>query len=659
MKLTLEKMTLTNFRGVRSFTFEPNGHDAMIFGQNATGKTTLADAFQYALFGKDSLGRSDFEIKTIDPKTGEALHNLEHAVELELSVDGEPLVLKKVYSEKWTRKRGSSTEEFTGHETSHFIDGVPLSKGEYDQRVMEFADEKVIRLLTDPAAFHNLHWKERRGLLLEVCGDVTDQDVINANEELAGLPDILGKRSLEQHRKIVDARRREINKELQTIPVRIDEVEQGKPETPDRSATKLEAALEEAKSERAEREKERARVTAGGEIAEKKRQLSELETSMQDAARRIRGGYEKRIDEAQAEARRVRSLLDDNEREMKRIAVALEDTSDQIETLERRMRTLREEWTKVDARTFEATHGDTCPACGQALPAEQVEEAHEKALSEFNARKAAELTRIQAEGQELKAKKESLERRLPDLKEAQAAVEKERARLQAELEKAEAALQRLKGAEPQLLDDKEYARLAEEHKTLEAAIQTLREGAAEALEEVDARIQAADGAIAEIQADLSRHEQIQAADARIEQLSNQERDLAREFEKLEHELHICDTFTRTKVDVLTEKINSRFELAEWRLYKTLINGGLEEDCEAIYQGVPYSSLNSAAKVQVGLDIVRTLQEHYDVHPPAWVDGRESVVELPDMNCQVISLIVSANDKKLRVEHATEHEAVAA
>ena len=68
--------------------------------------------------------------------------------------DGRLLSLRKVYTEVRTKKRGSASTEFTGHTTNHFIDGVPVPKGEYDQKVASIMDEGAFRLLTDPRHFN-------------------------------------------------------------------------------------------------------------------------------------------------------------------------------------------------------------------------------------------------------------------------------------------------------------------------------------------------------------------------------------------------------------------------------------------------------------------------------------------------------------------------
>ena len=229
--MKLHKLVLTNFKGIKSFTLDAQGQDVNIWGDNATGKTTLYDAFLWLLFDKDSQNRKDFEIKTIGPD-GEYIHGLDHSVEATLEIDGaEILTLKKVYMEKWTKKRGSPKAEFTGHTTDYYIDGVPVKKSDYDAKIASIADENIFKLLTSPKYFNEqLHWQERRKLLLQVCGDISDGDVIASDSSLTQLPAILGNRSIDDHRKIIAARRTEINKELERIPVRIDEVQRGLPD---------------------------------------------------------------------------------------------------------------------------------------------------------------------------------------------------------------------------------------------------------------------------------------------------------------------------------------------------------------------------------------------------------------------------------------------
>ena len=298
MKLLTHR--LTNFKGIRDFTLDTQGQNMNIYGENATGKTTLYDAFLWLLFNKDSQNKTDFAIKTLD-ENGNEIHGLEHAVETVLALNGKSLTLRKVYSEKWTKKRGAAKKEFTGHTTDHFIDGVPVKKGEYDARIANIASEDIFKLLTSPTYFNeHLHWQDRREILLQVCGDISDGDVLDSlatlqnKDQILALTNILNTRSLDDHRKIIQARRTEINKELDKIPVRINEAELAMPDIS--TINKPEALPKDIAlvKESVQKENQKlARLESGGEVAEKTKKLREIEAEIirlqNEAQRRATG----------------------------------------------------------------------------------------------------------------------------------------------------------------------------------------------------------------------------------------------------------------------------------------------------------------------------------------------------------------------------------
>src|SRR5690606_34021983 len=125
-----------------------------------------------------------------------------------------------------------------------------------------------------------------------------------------------------------------------------------------------------------------------------------------------------------------------------------------------------------------------------------------------------------------------------------------------------------------------------------------------------AEIRAMDDQIQAVEGALGRIEQHERGLARIAELEAQDKRLAAEFEELERQLHLMDLFVRAKVRMLTDRINSRFKLARFKLFDQQVNGGIVECCETTYQGVPYNSLNHGARLNVGLDIIATLSEHF-------------------------------------------------
>lgn len=660
----LHRLTLERFMGVNAFELDLGGADATVRGTNGVGKTTLATAFSWLLTGKDSRGQADFEVKTLDPASGEALHNLEHAVEAVLDVDGELVTLRRAYAEVWTKKRGAAREEFTGHETRFWIDGVPCgTKREFDDRVDELLPAAAWRELTNPDAWHAQHWQKRRQDLIDICGDVSDADVIAAHPELADLPGILGKRTPDEHKKVVEARRREINAELKQLPARVDEVARQLEELPADDAAALEALLAAARSERDEAAAELARVKAGGgDAAAERRRLAEVETALTDLDLKGQREHARKLAEAEHARDAAQRELEDAQHRHDRLLAQAEEHDRDAAALEPKLQALRDEWTRLKARTFEAVHvEDACPACGQALPPERVEAAHARALEEFNARKARDLEANKQAGAALAQRQKALR--------AEAALARTRAEsqangiaqlqgkvanLQAKVDAARAAPVADAAATP------EYARLAAERDELKARIQGLAQADPAAIAAVQERLVAADAEVARLQRQVALLAERERAEARRAELLERETTLAQEFEDLERQLHLIESFVRAKSALLTTRINSRFAMTEFRLFEEQINGGLADACVALVRGVPYGAgLNRAARINSGLDVITVLQEHHGVHLPVFVDECESVVELLAMPTQVVRLVVDERHAELTVELAGERELISA
>jgi len=652
-QIVLERLTLRNFKGIRDFTLDARGANVNVYGDNAAGKTTLFDAWNWLLFDKDSENKStsNFEIKTLRPD-GTPIHNLEHEVEGVLLIDGRRTTLRKVYKEVWTKKRGSATPEFTRHTTDYYVDGVPMKKGEYEAEVAKIVDEDIFRLLTDPRYFNEqLKWQDRRKILLTVCGDLTDDEVIASRADLADLPAILGGRTIEQHRKVVLARRKEINDELERIPDRIDEANRAKPDVSGYSEDELREKIDALKVQIEAKQDEQRRIQNGGEIAEKERRQRELEAEMLAIKNELQAGT---LDKLAAKRQELAELR----RRAEEADYGIQDRRRRIEAIEREIAELneeaarlREEWRRVNAEQFdESTCGDAnCPTCGQALPEEQVAAARQKAEAEFNRRKAERLEAINqrgkakvAEAQRLAQEKAEHERTLAELQEV-------RGPRWAAVEAAEKELADMQAGMTDVTTDPDYISKQQELEAVKAEIAALRSSNISALDKVRLELAGLRTELELLESKRAKFDVVRRQEARIAELEQQEKELAAEFERLEHELHLLDEFTRAKVDLLESRINSKFRMARFKLFNQLLHGGLEETCEVTVDGVPYGSLNNAARHNVGLDIITTLSEHYGIAAPIFLDNAESITRPLETPGQQIRLIVSAGDKTLRVE----------
>jgi exonuclease SbcC len=593
MKITIMNLILRNFKGIKQFDLVLDGRNADISAANGLGKTTLYDGFLWVLFDKDSTNRKDFSVKTTD-ENGNELHGLEHEVELILSVDGQELKLKKQLTEKWTKKRGEAEKEFTGHETAYWIDDVPTKKNEYVARINELIKEDIFKLLTNPYYFNQqFDWRERRKLLLEISGDVTDQQVINSDKQLSKLTEILAGKSTEDYKKILQERIKKLNQEIEKIPVRIDELNSTL--LTSNSSVNYEV------------------VEAG--ISDFKTQLSAIEKEL--------AGSQESANQLRQKQQQLFKLLGKD------------------------MAVLREKWSKENSREFVPPDEDNfiCPTCLRPLPEDDVSAKIEEMKQNFEKCKKAYIDGINADGKSLKAKKEALEFTNTELNDKLLKCEANLQELTDRLEeiKKEQSLQA--EIEINYMDDSEFRIMSINHKSLKFDLEKpVEDTNAELLQ----KKQEITKKIEDLNRILNQKEVAERTKARIQELKDEERKLSQQITELEGHRYLIEQFVKAKVNLLEDSINSRFKSVKFKLFNTLINGGVEECCETLVNGVPFADANHAGQINAGIDIINTLSEHYGLSCPLWIDNAEAINDLAEVNGQVIRLVVS-QDKELKVE----------
>ena len=98
---------------------------------------------------------------------------------------------------------------------------------------------------------------------------------------------------------------------------------------------------------------------------------------------------------------------------------------------------------------------------------------------------------------------------------------------------------------------------------------------------------------------------------------------------------------------MSQSINDLFYITEFKLFKKLVNGEYEETCESLHNNVPYGKgLNTAARINVGLDIINVLCDKYGVYAPIFVDNAESVSDILETKGQKICMYVKEGQKTL-------------
>ncbi len=645
-EIRIDALEINNFKGLKEYTLKvlAEKYEVQICGRNASGKTTLMDAFTWLLFDKDSHGRSDFAIKPLDP-SGKPVHGVDVSVKAALQIDGAMLTLKKIFREKWTKKRGEARKTFTGHQTKYEIDGVPAKKSEYTQKIKEIADTETFRLLTDPCYFpEKLHWEKRREILLQVCGDVSDADVIASADDLKALPGILGDHSLNDYQKIIAGKRKELNKSIEAIPTRIDEATRALPDVSGLDADQIKETIKSLQGEINENRQELEAVKNGGKVAELRLELSVIEQKIQELYNHysktdpsIREALNQAEDEFDQITRQIRSLLADEEQAKAR-----------IKALQSEIEELRQRWFEIDSKKFQPPETDgICPTCKQPVPAAQIESTLKEAEAQFNQDKAHKLEHINSQGMQKKQALEDAQALITDIASRVAGLRKNKE----ELEEKIATLR--KGTDPdaqrkEIEELQQYKALNTQRAGLLRRIEMHSEDAKGEAEKIQSKIDALEQKLADAKEQMAAIKLYEKGTARIKELKDEERRLAAELEKLEGHLHLCEEFIRQKVTLLEDKINRSFKIARFKLFETQINGGLKECCEVMAEGVPYGSLNNAMRINTGLDIINTLSGHYGLVLPVWIDNAESVTDILPTRAQQIQLYVDADCSELTV-----------
>ena len=644
-------LTLENFRGIKNLTVNFDGKDADIYGANGTGKTTIANAICWLLIDRPATEEADFT-----PKTA-GTHGVNHKASMEVELaDGRRITIAKDFYEKWTRKRGAAAEEYTGNITDYYVDGVKSKKKEYTE-VVETAcgiDIERVKILMVLGYFADaMKTDDKRRILFEMAGEFTDDDVLTANEELRDLEQFLvmpgtsdKNYTIEQWRKIAAEQRSKLNKDLELLPARIDEASKNIAENVE-DAEALNAtlcALEEKKAS----------------IEEKKRSLSTPD-GKQEAARAALAGLE--VDLATKRASHIELEASVNREINEKIVALTQYKNDVMEDLDKTNRELRtlashrdemitrrkallKEYEAAQARQWDESAA-FCPTCHQPMPPEQIEELR----AAFNMEKSAAKEDVNRRGQSCsQAKIDEANERIAVLTEDVSGLEEKLKAKEAEIAELNASI----ATPPPFEETKEYRDITARMEEIRAR-QRLGQSATEGtMNAYDRDIQTVKDEIAAVNLRIAKAQSSEDSRKRVGELKQELKHAAEQMEYIEHGIHLCEEFVRTKARMVTDSINEHFRYVRFVLFRDQINGGLREICEPTVESkdgtwVEYRSANYAAQVNAKLDIVTTLAKHYGVHLPILMDQGESVSTPLTVDEQMIRLIVSAEDKDIRVE----------
>lgn len=634
MQIVLKKISLKNFKGTKDLTIDFT-KNTNIYGENGTGKTTIFDAFTWVLFGKDSQGAKDFDLKTKD-KQGNFISKIEHSVEATLEVDSEEIVLKSILKEKWTTKRGNTEPVFSGNETTYFVNDVPMKQEEYRKKINSIVDEEIFKLITNPSYFEGLKWQDKRNILMNLVDGQTD-------EELAGkigfenLAEILSSKTLEEYKKEIAAKKKKIKAELDAIPTRIDEVVKNTPEEENWEELEKEKAQIGDKLKHKVDEIIKAEMPSEKEVQHTER-VNGIKNEMLKLKSKLEAEYHDKKSGALKYVRELELQLSEVQSKIKSYDSKVISCEREIKESESLMEKLREQICSIKDRVFDE-NDKICPSCGRPYESDKVEEMKER----FEISRQEEFAKLNERGKSLKAGVNSLQNMIDENKILRAEQTSLESELSDKLKNARVELESI--AEVNIYENEDYKKLESELESLKAVTFEKAD-----IEQIEKEKEELDDYLIELNKRLSAKELIDRSAKRIDELNEEQRSYSQkkaDLEKIEFDI---ESFTKAKIEDIEAQVNKKFKFVRFKMFETQINGAEVECCRTLVEGVTSgNSLNTGATIRAGVEIINTLSEYYKIYAPIFIDNRESITESISSDSQIVSLIVSENDKKLRVE----------
>ncbi|KAA8668769.1 AAA family ATPase [Clostridium sp. HV4-5-A1G] len=646
-KIFLEKLVLKNFKGIKDLTVDFSKLTD-IYGDNATGKTTLFDAFMWLLFDKDSQDKSRFDVQPLD-ENNNVVKMVETEVDAAIRVNDTEILLGKVLRQKWVKKRGQVDSEFKGYETTYSVDNVPKKQNEYKKFVSEIIQEDIFKLITNPVYFStNIKWQDRKKILMDIIGEVTDEDVIDSKESLKPLAELLKNKSIEEIKKSINATIKKLIKEKESIPPRVDEKRRELKDDIDFSGLDFRKAGIVAGIKSLE-EKLIDKSKINDELLAKKDELYALKSKLKDIEHGEMKKSESVKNKISEKLRDINSQIAEIKFSIKSLEIEKANNLKMAGKMEVEIKSLRSEWHRENKKVFKLPeNARICPLCKRPFSDGDIAK-HQKELQEnFRKERAENLKKITARGQakadEFKKYKKIISQEDADLKTAS-----EKLNL---LNKRKVELQNQINSFKSSVDmdgNKEYQEILKQIGSLQAELsKPVKEDTQ--IKELKEKKQSLEIELEKINRELGYKDMNEQVNKRINELLDKEKSIAQQIANLEKRDDLCNEFIKTKVKLLEKGINEKFKYVEFRFFKLQVNGGIEEDCEPLVNGVPFNtSLNNAARINAGIDIINTLCKHYKITAPVFIDNKESVTRIIDTDAQIINLIVSEADKTLRIE----------
>lgn len=640
-KIEIKHIKIDNFAGIKALDTEIYPM-TLIKGKNKQGKSTIRNAVMWCLTEKMADGKSAASIRPHD-NNGVDVDFVDIVVEITLLVDGREIVIKKTQKQDWVKDRSTQEQTFKGNVNEYEVNGIPKKEKDFKAYLEEnVASVETLLFCLTPFSFLALDTKKRRAKLFELVSDFSNNDVIATDLKFNSLENELKDGTLDE---LIARSKKAISKfkeTLKELPARIDEVAK---QIVDMDFAELELQkndLERQIKEIEDKQNADSKTSdLGQKIMELKFNLNGIATNLNDALIKQKSEIDNVIYELVRGNRSIDMEITEKEDLLKRRQEELKSLNDKVKDFEGRL--------DMETTSVFDENSLICPNCKQEYPSDKKDEIK----GEFERRKLQSISNLQLEisgtlekQKSIKAEIELIENSLNNLRSTKASTEQN-------IKLQEENLAKL----PQTVDvsqNAEYQKLANQIDDMEKQLEDLESKERERKEVLKAEESRLRSELSEVNAKLLQKDTNIKAEDRIAELKAEQRKVSQKIADEERQLDLLEEFNRTKVGMITEKVNSYFDVIKWQMFKAQVNGGYAEVCYPIVNGTSYDGLlNHGDKILAEVDICKAFQKANDIECAIFMDDTESVDadRLPKLDSQLI--VLRREDCDLKIEESEE------
>lgn len=659
-QIQFKKLRLLNFCGIRNAEYEFGDKLTIIKGKNGLGKSTIANAILYTLFGKDINGNS-LDIKTFD-KDHNIIREIPHEVELTVRVhcigeegaSNQVIILKRKLTDSWDVDKCTNTYKY-------FVNGDICTANDYCNVVDSICPYDAFRLCSSSRHFVCLSWQEQRNKLQALVGNISTDDITQGDEKFDFVVEALRKQDIDKYVHHLKYSRKEVQDQLDSVPIRLEELNKSLPKAQDWEALATEKAqLNEKLVELANKIQE---IRTGGadkvrldairkkiDFAEKSKR--NMEQSAMNLATEQATKHQSDVITANIAATKAQSLVDDLKATMRGYTESEIHAKDKKEECERKVADINNRLDELSKSRWSWNAEDgICPHCGQPLPAEDVERIKKESKDRFNEHKSNASKKIQEEfngiQQEYTDAKNILEKLDNDrMVTTNQLVKANKTLKEAEFKKREVDAEKPKTYEQILAEKEEYQQVVKELADLQAELDkpSETEETSKMLTELEKEREPIGIRYNEVLELLGKKEAFDRITARIAEINEDKLTYRAQLDELDKQLDVVREYNQKADQLLEDRVNEHFRFVKWSMFKTNLKGEREATCECYHDGVPYRRLNTAAKVNAGIDIAYTFAKYNEIEVPMLLDECESVNHPICRGGQQIRMVVTTDDE---------------